>query len=329
MMVTPLHGVRTTDPPHVNTQDRQTNKAMKKNNTSHIAAMTAAALAVLSLLAGCHGSSRYELILEDGAYVSNPFLEVYRTPKGLCRIEDSKTGKTVLKGVVLDPCKFSYGEALGVFYSGSLGGYYDGWTGKIVIPARYGRLWRFSEGVAAVLDGEGRLGFIDREGREVFRFPYPYRGASSLQVEFKDGVCVAPGPDGKLGVIGRDGTWVIPAAYDEVSTGRDHAVVTECGVRRQVAYDGTAPSSFLIDHIASLVISPAGECMEPGECERDSGMFAYMVDDRWGLVDSLGNRLTPPLYEYIEALSGHLFKARLDDGSGLCILLDDKGQTIK
>lgn len=60
-------------------------------------------------------------------------------------------------------------------------------TGEIVISAQYKKAWHFSEGLAAVLGSNGKIGFIDYNNNLVIDYEIPYRDSDDYL--FKDGYC--------------------------------------------------------------------------------------------------------------------------------------------
>ena len=70
-------------------------------------------------------------------------------------------------------------------------------TGEIVIPAQYKKAWHFSEGVAAVLGSNGKIGFIDYNNNLVIDYEIPYREIDDYI--FKDGYCYVAYWDKELG----------------------------------------------------------------------------------------------------------------------------------
>ena len=76
-----------------------------------------------------------------------------------------------LRWVSSDPCE---GDSLTVFCDkDGKRGYLNVKTGEIVIPAQYSKAWNFSEGLAAVLGGDDRIGFIDKDNRLVIDYIIP------------------------------------------------------------------------------------------------------------------------------------------------------------
>lgn len=86
-------------------------------------------------------------------------------------------------------------------------GYMD-MEGNIVVPAIYNSVWAFSEGLAAVKNQAGRVGFIDSTNATVI--PFDYEDA----VSFYDGYAAVK-KDGKWGYVDKNGNTVIPFEYDD------------------------------------------------------------------------------------------------------------------
>ena len=91
---------------------------------------------------------------------------------------------------------------------GNVWGYIDK-IGKIVIPLKYDRVWRFSEGLAKVRLN-GKYGFINPKGEEIIPLKYdnvelPWR-RNSLPVKIGE----------KWGLINDKGILITPIKYDEI-----------------------------------------------------------------------------------------------------------------
>ena len=117
---------------------------------------------------------------------------------------------------ILDWC----GEGLFAFYEREepdysivREGYMDPY-GKTVIEFKecpYDTLFPFHQGLAAVLNKEGKYGFIDKNGTEVIPCQY--------QAIYYEGGLIAAQKDGKWGFIDSTGNEVIPFKYDEAFPG--------------------------------------------------------------------------------------------------------------
>ncbi len=291
-----------------------------------------AGLAAILLLGGCKSKSVAEDISDEGLLL-NDDLVAFRSQDGLVSIMNSATGKTTIKDIKLDWTQSSRNDSLAVFCSEGKRGYYNMYTGEIAVPAQYRRAWVFSEGLAAV-QKNGNIGFINRKGDVVIDFKFPYHGNPLSEFVFDDGHCVVADTTGKCGVIDKTGKWLIAPRYDHVSVFEEYAIVTKAGVTKQVNYDGTVVNSFVLDEIVELTYDEK-ERYENREGEVSyvlrevkTGLFAYRVGGRYGLMDSDCHRLTEPLFESIKAVNKNMFRASLLDYYSE-VILNAKGEVMK
>ena len=59
-----------------------------------------------------------------------------------------------------------------------------------------------------------------------------------------------------------------------------------------------------------------------------TGLFSYSVGGRCGLMDSNCNRLTEPIYTYLNAENDKVLKATLLDGAS-DVIINTKGEVMK
>lgn len=292
-----------------------------------------AALAAAAFLTGCKSHETIvEEIADDGLLLNDDLVAV-RTDDGKVSIKNATTGKITIKDIKLDWTAPSRNDSLAVFCSESKRGYYNMYTGEIAVPAQYRRAWVFSEGLAAV-QKNGNIGFINRKGETVIDFKYPYHGNSLSEFVFENGHCVVADTTGKCGVINRKGEWTISPEYDNISAYKEYAIVTKSGVARQIAYDGTVLNSFVLDTIKELTFQEK-ERYENREGEIEyvtntvkTGLFAYCVGGRYGLMNESCHRLTEPLYKSIVAVNRNMFRATLLDSYSE-VILNSKGEVMK
>lgn len=288
-------------------------------------------------------------------------MRVYRN--NTVRLWDKANGRYTtkkLRWVSGEPCA---GDSLTVFCD------LEGWrgfvnvrTGEIVIPAQYRKAWNFSEGVAAVLGEDNKVGFIDKANQLVIDYIIPYQ--SGEDYVFKGGYCRAMHSedqhdrcalyrkDGSLALecnyidiediecgyrIVRDSTgcWlldpelrkVFPQAYDEILfAGKNSVFVMKNHVKQLLSYDGTVIEPFVID---GCLTSYYRSDYEDGTIIEDKDILMYIVGRLWGLMDAhTGDILTPAIYEDINQVSPELFCAELYGYDGESILLDKKGRVV-
>ena len=209
--------------------------------------------------------------------------------KGEYRIYDNVKDKVVEKGIdrVVLPAD---GDSLTVFFRNGLRGYLNANTGKVIIPEQYRRAWVFSEGLAAVVNESGKIGFINKDNEVVVPFVNTYNSGRAVDYLFEGGLCMMTDEEGKSGLIDMSGNWAVEAAYDYIwaphhgkyrivtlddkygvfdenlslifpivydhieiaDKESDGLLLTKGGIKQQVAYDGTIIQPFVFDGINDL-----------------------------------------------------------------------------
>ena len=292
------------------------------------------AVATATLFASCKQPNFPEAqeVVDEGLLLNDDLLAV-KTDDGKVSIKDVTTGKITIKDIKLDWTQRSRNDSLSVFCSDNKRGYYNMYTGDIAIPAQYLRAWVFEEGLAAV-QKNGNIGFINHKGETVIDFMFPYHGNPLSNFVFEDGHCVVADTTGKCGVIDKVGKWLINPEYDNISAYKEYAIVTKAGVTKQLSYDGKVLNSFVLDNIKELTYKET-ERYENREGELEyvektvkTGLFAYCVGGRYGMMDKNCHRLTDPLYKSISAVSDNMFRATLLDHYSE-VILNAKGEVMK
>ena len=311
-------------------------KTNKHSLTLLTAAISAATVILTAVsVSSCASCSKLQIDedISDEGLLRNDDLVAYRAQDGTVSIRNTATGLVTIKDIKLDWTAPSRNDSLAVFCSDGKRGYYNMYTGEIAVPAQYRRAWVFSEGLAAV-QRNGNIGFIDHQGNVVIDFLYPYHGNPLSAFVFNHGHCVVANAEGKCGVIDQTGQWLIQPEYDTVNAFEEYAIVSKSGVNMQVTYDGKVLNSFVLDEIQELSYNEK-ERFENREGEVDyvnktvrTGLFAYRVGGRYGLMDSNCHRLTEPLYGNIWAVNGNMFRATLLDGWSE-VILNAKGEVMR
>ena len=292
------------------------------------------AVATATLFASCKQPNFPEAqeVVDEGLLLNDDLLAV-KTDDGKVSIKDVTTGKITIKDIKLDWTQRSRNDSLSVFCSDNKRGYYNMYTGEIAIPAQYRRAWVFEDGLAAV-QKNGNIGFINHKGETVIDFMFPYHGNPLNNFVFENGHCVVADTTGKCGVIDKVGKWLINPEYDNISAYKEYAIVTKAGVTKQLSYDGKVLNSFVLDNIKELTYKET-ERYENREGELEyvektvkTGLFAYCVGGRYGMMDKNCHRLTDPLYKSISAVSDNMFRATLRDHYSE-VILNAKGEVMK
>lgn len=296
--------------------------------------MVIGVIALPPIITGC--SSRKDKVVEkaqDEGILKGDDLVAIRTSDGKVSIKNEATGKTTIKDIKLDWTSASPNDSLSVYCTENKRGYFNAYTGEIAIPAQYRRAWVFSEGVAAV-QKNGMIGFIDRTGKTVIDFKYPFHGNPLSDFVFEHGKCIVADTTGKCGIIDKNGKWIIKPDYENISAFEEYAIVSKAGVRMQMSYDGRIINSFVLDDIKELTFEEQ-ERFENREGEIiyldktiKTGLYSYRVGGRCGLMDANCRRLTEPLYAKITAVDKNMFRARLLDSYSE-VILNAKGEVMK
>lgn len=276
-------------------------------------------------------------------------------------ITDSKTGKKVMKGIDWIVVSES-GDSLMVVSKDGKRGYVNRFTMETVIPFKYDAAWSFSEGIAAVCEGDS-IYYVDHKGnpinnvkflRDRIYNSYVFHGKfAAIPVGKKYGLIdksgewvVSPiydniriGPknlwyvsnDGKTGVIGIDGQIVLPVEYEYVRIhGLDGITVASAADHSQSRYDydGTLLDDFTFDEIYEMAYY-INEFDDEGNQKRAvDNMVKYSANNYYGLMTRDGVPVTPPLYSDIECLSPGIYQCKVSKYFADCVMINGKGEKI-
>lgn len=217
-------------------------------------------------------------------------------------------------------------------------------TGQLTFPFTYRKAWRYSEGVAAVLDDDTLLRFIDAHGNLVFQRSFPYNQHRKFYYQFHNQMCQMLDTAGKVGLIDISGDWVVEPKYDSAafSTG------LSCGYWLLMRNDSLtvidSTGHILIDLIPGqqLKYTDKGDLevwhlLYPGRLfdahgnmlanqtywmidkityydngdEKSTGVLAYYTEyEQCGLMSIDGKILTEARFDEITAIDKNLFRAK-------------------
>lgn len=111
-------------------------------------------------------------------------------------------------------------DSLVCFSDGKKRGYFNKYTGKVVIRPKYNHAWIFSDGLASV-EENGYIKFIDATGKVVIDKKMPYIPGMQGYV-FHGGYCVVDTNDGELcGLMDKTGKIVLPLEYSSIQPTND------------------------------------------------------------------------------------------------------------
>ena len=290
-------------------------------------------IAASAIIASCSENEPIAEKPSEEGLLLNDDLVAIKEDDGNITIKNTQTGEVTAEKIKFDWTSSSPNDSLGVFCTDKKRGYYNSYTGKIVIPAQYRRAWVFSEGLAAV-QKNGMIGFINRKGDVVIPFRYPYHGNPLSSFVFDNGHCIVADTTGKCGVINRKGEWIIQPKYDNIDAYEEYVIASSAGVRKQLTYEEKTINSFVVDNIKALTFmekeryeNKDGEIVFL-DIEVKTGLFSYSVGGRCGLMDANCRRLTDPLYSRIIAVDKNMYRALLLDSYSE-VILNGRGEVMK
>lgn len=204
-------------------------------------------------------------------------------------IENTKTMKRILKDVNWIAGVNNSEDSLLCFASKGNRGYINRRTGKVVIPAnRYKKAWLFSEGLAAVMENDSIIKFINPTGEVVVDKHFKYaQHPSNRGYLFKNGYCPMKGANMRWGLIDKDGKWAVVPEYDYIS-----ATDQKCWICYKNGKQG------LLDDSLRLVVKP--EYLEVLAIH--SGIEVLKEDYTRQLLDYNGETLQSFIYTNIKNL---------------------------
>lgn len=238
-------------------------------------------------------------------------------------------------------------------------------TGEIVIPGTYRHAWHFSQGIAAVVDESGKMGFINYDGEVVI--PMQFDFDKSNEYVFKDGHCALQDDATSLwGLIDRNGgcalpyeydcldyngwtkTWkvvrdelkglltselkeIFPAIYDYIvySDDEDMVYLIKDGLKQLVTFDGVVVEPFVIVWTDSLYYDSYNEETDEVHQVQHDYLVEYGIGfGQYGVMDSrTGKVIIPAVYEDISLISPHLIMAESDGCNS--VVFDAAGRKVK
>ncbi len=151
---------------------------------------------------------------EGGQYVSSDigYSPDYTGNDGY--IFNKETHEKILKGIdwIANPLGK---DSLVCFSNGSLRGYFNANTGKVVVEPKYRHAWIFSDGLGAV-EEDGKIKFLDSTGKIVIDNGMKYDSASDGYVFHGGYIVVCSETNEKYGLMDKTGKMVLPLEYDNI-----------------------------------------------------------------------------------------------------------------
>ena len=246
-------------------------------------------------------------------------------------------------------------------------GYLNVNTGKVVINGQYKHAWHFSEGLAAVVADNGKVGFINYDNEMIIPAVYDY--VIDYDYLFKDGICVLPDgqthmygaidkqgvmklpmeysrifkaynestwyirKDGKCGLADANMNIIFEPIYDNVRSNahEKNAYLTLNGIKQLVSFDGEVILPFVIDQTWPLKYMVKYHDDAADEYELHPYLVEVMVDYNCrGVMDSrTGKMIVPAIYSDIEMISKDLLMAEIDGDEDNNVVFTTSGVIVK
>jgi len=254
-------------------------------------------------------------------------------------------------------------DSLAVFSQNGKRGYINRYNGRIVIPAKYDAAWVFSNGLAAVDDGDNII-FINDKGEQTIdkKFPRDYR----INYVFHGDHCIMNGTDGSYGLIDSKGNWVVNPEYDEIlpathnywkmgkgdeenrlwyaftdsatpvemdgvktlDISEDLGVIYSLPNHMQmvVDFDGNRQELFLCQDIEPMHYTSDNRDKDGDFVQERTTLYSYrMADGYEGLCNPNGDTVTAPLYWAIKPISKDLYLCTYKDTNS-AVIINSKGE---
>lgn len=280
---------------------------------------------------------------------------------GKSYIYDARTKKKVMKDIdwIAVP---EDGDSLIIVAKDGKRGFVSRFTAETVIPFEYDAAWSFTDGVAAVCEGDS-VYFIDHSGnpinskkfaREKEYDGYVYHGDyAAIPLGNKYGLVDKTGEwavlpeysdihigaknrwyvmdDGKWGVIGPDGQFVLPVEYENVWIhGTNGITVAKLSDHSQSRYDydGNLLDRFIFDEVYEMAYYINEFDVDGNQKRAVDNKVKYSANNYYGLMTRNGVPVTPPLYSDIECLAPGVYQCRVSDGFTDCIMINGNGEKI-
>ena len=215
-----------------------------------------------------------------------------------------KTGREIVPPVYEEdylPDEFTDGVA--IVTKNGLSGVVDK-TGKLIVPCEFKHIASFSEGIAEAYRADGKVGFINTQGKAVTPFQY---GIIALLGGIKcvNGMIPVRNPGGKNGYIDKTGKLVVPFNYDEITNFSDGLGKVRTWYNGKVSYVNTKgeiaipekydDGTIFIDGLAYVNIGA-----------RAKSMYSGLEGGKWGVINKTGKEVVPVIYDRIEEIKNGL-----------------------
>jgi len=187
--------------------------------------------------------------------------------------------------------------------------------GQWVVPATYGLVGEFSQGLICVSTSE-KFAYLDQDGKVAIS------ARRGMGLPFSEGLAAVDDGSGAFGYIDRKGKWVIPPKFEMACIFSQGLAAVDVGKNRWGFIDHTGELIIAPDYAAASAFSEgrAAVAVAPGSIYKQSITIEQLLDDlgklKWGFVDNKGQLVIPTKYSSVGSFSGGLAWVRLDGHFG-------------
>lgn len=254
-------------------------------------------------------------------------------------------------------------DSLAVFSKNGKRGYFNRYTGRVAIPTKYDAAWIFSNGIAAVAEGDS-IHFINGNGQKAIAKSFPRD--NSLGYVFHGDYCLMADGQGGVGLIDKDGNWAVNPEYDEVvptvhnywkmrkgiedselwyaytdkaePVNMDGVMALEINddlgviytlpnhLKMVVDFDGNRLEKFLCQDIEAMYYTSDNRDKDGNLIDEKATLYRYRMSDGYeGLCKADGDIVTEPLYWMIKPIGKDLYHCTYKDTrSG--VIINSRGE---
>lgn len=277
-------------------------------------------------------------------------------------IADKNTGQHILDNIEWVAVSADE-DSLAVFSRNGKRGYLNRYSGKIAIQPRFDSAWVFSNGLAAVAEGDS-VYFIDHSGKRAIDKSFVRKPRNAYL--FHGDYCLMNDSTDMLGLIDRNGEWALAPEYDWIlpathnywrmrrgdkETGLwyafdNHAqpvdtlgvqqldITAELGViytlpnhlTTIIDFDGNRHNDFLCHDIEPLYYDSDQRDSTGSFISAPATLYRYRMPDGYeGLCRRNGELVTDPVYWMVESVGKDLYHCTYKD-TGCGVLIDSNGK---
>ena len=211
-----------------------------------------------------------------------------------------KTGKEIVPAIYEEdylPDEFIDGVA--IVTKNGLSGVVDK-TGKLVVPCEFKHIATFSEGIAEAYKPDGKVGFINTQGKAVTPFQYSIIALLG-GIKCVNGMIPVRNQAGKNGYIDKTGKLVVPFNYEEITNFSDGLGKVKTRYNGKVSYVNTKGEIAIPEKYDDGTIFKDGLAyVNIGA--RAKSIYSGLEGGKWGVIDKTGKEIVPIIYDHIDEI---------------------------